>query len=200
MQQHEINTLIIDDDKDICVLLKKLLTEDGYNVEISTRPKQALRKIREKTYHVIILDLKMPDINGLDLLTKIKKINSDISVIILTAFPSVDSAVQTLKADAFDYVEKPFNIDKLRKTIKTALRSRLLLIEPEERLNIKTGKRLRELRNGKKLTLKQFAERADLSVSLVSQIERVECAASISTLNKIVTVLNISLEEFFKNI
>ncbi len=121
-------------------------------------------------------------------------------MIILTAFPSVDSAVQTLKADAFDYVKKPFNIDKLRKTIKTALRSRRLLIEPEERLNIKIGKRLKELRNGKKLTLKQFAERADLSVSLVSQIERAECAASISTLSKIVTVLNISLEEFFKNI
>ncbi len=200
MQQHEINILVIDDDRDICVFLKELLTEDGYNVKILTRPNRALREIREKTYHVIILDLKMPDIKGEDLLKEIKKVNSDISVIILTAYPSLKSAVETLKVNAFDYVRKPFKIDDLRKTIRNALRSRMLLIEQEKVLNIKIGKRLKGLRNGNKLTLKQLAERADLSVSLISQIERAESAASISTLNKIVTALSMRLKEFFKDI
>ncbi len=200
MKQHEINILVIDDDRDICVFLKELLTEDGYKVKILTKPNRALDEIRGKTYHVIILDLKMPGINGEDLLKEIKKVNSDISVIILTAYPSLKSAVETLKINAFDYVKKPFKIDDLRKTIKNALRSRMLLIEQEEVLNIKIGKRLKELRNENKLTLKQLAERADLSVSLMSQIERAESAASISTLNKIVTVLNIRLKEFFGDI
>lgn len=200
MKQHEINILVIDDDRDICVFLKELLTEDGYNVKTLTKPNRALREIRGKTYHVIILDLKMPDIKGEDLLKQIKKVNSDISVIILTAYPSLKSAVETLKTNAFDYVRKPFKIDDLRKTIKNALRSRMLLIEQEKVLNIKIGKRLKELRTGNKLTLKQLAERADLSVSLMSQIERAESAASISTLNKIVTALNMRLKEFFRDI
>ncbi|MFQ5964143.1 MAG: response regulator [Candidatus Scalinduaceae bacterium] len=200
MQQHKINILIIDDDKDVCEFLKKLLKEDGYNVNALTRPKRTLQELKKKTYHLIILDLKMPDIRGEALLKEIRKVNSDISVIILTAYPSVDSAVQTLKNNAFDYVKKPFKIEKLRQTMKDALRSRMLLIEPEEELNIKIGNKLRELRKEKKLTIKQLAERADVSLSLVSQIERAESAASISTLNKIVAALNIGLREFFEKI
>ena len=75
----------------------------------------------------------------------------------------------------------------------------MLLLEPEEELNLKIGKKVRELRNENRLTLKQLAARTDLSVSLISQIERAESAASISTLNKIVTALNISLKELFEN-
>ncbi len=199
-KQHEINILVIDDDRDICVFLKELLTEDGYNVKILTRPNRALHEIRGKTYHVIILDLKMPGINGEDLLKEIKKVNSDISVIILTAYPSLSSALDTLKRNAFDYVKKPYKINELRETIKKALRSKMLLLEQEEELNINIGRKLKELRHEKKLTLKQLAERADTSVSLISQIERAESAASLSTLHRIATALNISLKEFFQEI
>jgi len=76
----------------------------------------------------------------------------------------------------------------------------MLLLKPEEELNMKIGKKVRELRSENKLTLKQLAERTNLSVSLISQIERAESAASISTLNKIVSALNISLKEFFGDI
>lgn len=200
MPKHKINVLAIDDDKDICAFLKKLLTEEGYNVKTLTKPDRVLHEIREKIYHVITLDLKMANKRGEDLLKGIKKINSDIPVIILTAYPSMKSAVETLKDNAFDYIKKPFKIDDLRKSIKKALRSRLLLIEKEKVLNIKIGERVKELRNENKLTLKQLAERMDLSVSLISQIERAESAASVLTLNKIVTALNMSLKEFFQNI
>ncbi|MFQ5713570.1 MAG: response regulator [Candidatus Scalinduaceae bacterium] len=200
MPQHKINILVIDDDKDMCSFLKEFLIKEGYNVKTLTRPDRALHEIREKTYHVITLDLKMANKRGEDLLKGIKKINSDIPVIILTAYPSLESAVETLKDNAFDYIKKPFKIDDIRKTIKKALRSRRLLIEKEEKLNIKIGERVKELRNENKLTLKQLAERTDLSVSLISQIERAESAASILTLSKIVTALNMRLEEFFQDI
>ncbi len=197
---NNINILVIDDDKDICESLKKLLVTDGYNVKTITRPMYALRELKKKTYHLIILDLKMPKIRGEDLLREIRKVNPDISVVILTAYPSVDSAVQALQSQVFDYVKKPFKINDLRDTIRKALRSKMLLVEPEEELNMKIGKKVRELRVENRHTLKQLAERTDLSVSLISQIERSESAASISSLNKIVAALNISLKEFFGDI
>ncbi len=198
MQPHEINILVIDDDKDVCAFLKKFLSEDGYNINTLAKPDRALDRIKEKTYHLIILDLKMPDIRGEDLLTEIRKVNPDISVIILTAHPSVDSAVQTMKNNAFDYIKKPFKVDELRGTIRNALRAKMLLTEREDEVNIKIGRKVRGLRNEKRLTIKELAERADLSISLISQIERAESAGSISTLNKIAIALNTELREFFE--
>ncbi|MBT3877756.1 MAG: response regulator [Candidatus Scalindua sp.] len=200
MQKHDINILIIDDDKDICESLKKILVLDSYKIKTISKPKRALPELQKKTFHLIILDLKMPEIRGEELLIEIRKINPDISVIILTAYPSVDSAVQALQSHVFDYVKKPFKINELRDTVRNALRSKMLLLEPEEELNIKIGKKVRVLRGENRLTLKQLAERTNLSVSLISQIERAESAASISTLNKIVTALNISLKDLFENI
>jgi DNA-binding NtrC family response regulator len=198
--RHKINILVIDDNKDVCASLKRLLTKDGYNVNTLTKPVRAIDEIRKHPYHIIILDLKMPDIRGEDLLKEIKKVNSDISVIILTAYPSLTSAIDTLKCSAFDYVRKPFKINELRDIIKKALRSKMLLLEKEEELNVKIGKKLRELRKEKRLTLKQLAVRTYLSVSLISQIERAESAASVSTLSKIVTALNIRLKDLFEEI
>jgi DNA-binding NtrC family response regulator len=198
MQPHEINILVIDDDKDVCAFLKKFLTEDGYNINTLAKPDRALDRIKEKTYHLIILDLKMPRIRGEDLLTEIMKVNPDISVIILTAHPSVDSAVQTMKNNAFDYIKKPFKVDELRGTIRNALRAKMLLTEPDDEVNIKIGRKVRGLRNEKRLTIKELAERANLSISLISQIERAESAGSISTLNKIAIALNTELREFFE--
>lgn len=198
MQPHEINILVIDDDKDVCEFLKKFLSEDGYNINTLAKPARALDRIKEKTYHLIILDLKMPHIKGEDLLTEIRKVSPDISVIILTAHPSVDSAVQTMKNNAFDYIKKPFKVDELRGTIRNALRAKMLLTEPDDEVNIKIGRKVRGLRNERRLTIKELAERANLSISLISQIERAESAGSISTLNKIAIALNTELREFFE--
>lgn len=198
MQPHEINILVIDDDKDVCEFLKKFLSEDGYNINTLAKPDRALDRIKKKTYHLIILDLKMPHIKGEDLLTEIRKVNPDISVIILTAHPSVDSAVQTMKNNAFDYIKKPFKVDELRGTIRNALRAKMLLTEPDDEVNIKIGRKVRGLRNERRLTIKELAERANLSISLISQIERAESAGSISTLNKIAIALNTELREFFE--
>ncbi|MBT6049170.1 MAG: response regulator [Candidatus Scalindua sp.] len=200
MKKYDINILIVDDDRDICDSLKKLFVIDKYKVKAITNPMHTLRELNKQLYHLIILDLKMPKIKGEDLLREIRKINSDISVIILTAYPSVDSAVQALQSHVFDYIKKPFKINELRDTVRNALRSKMLLLEPEEEMNLKIGKKVRVLRSENRLTLRQLAERTNLSVSLISQIERAERAASISTLNKIVTALNISLKELFEDI
>ena len=199
-QNININILIIDDDKDICATLKKVLTLDGYKVKTLSKPETALRELQKNRYHLIILDLKMPEIRGEDLLREIRKIDEDISVIILTAFPSVDSAVVALQSQVYDYIKKPFKNSELRDKIRSAMKSKNLILEPDEELNIKIGIKVRALRGKNRLTLKELAERTGLSVSLISQIERAESAASISTLNKIVTALNISLKELFEDV
>ena len=200
MKHHNINILIIDDDKDICESLKKVFALDGYKVKTISNPKTALCELEKNIYHLIILDLKMPEIRGEELLIEIRKINEDISVIVLTAYPSVDSAVEALQNQVFDYIKKPFKNNELRDKVRRALRSKSLILEPDEELNIKIGHRVREFRSKKGLTLKQLAERTGLSVSLISQIERAESAASISTLNKVVAALNVKLTVLFQDI
>mgnify|MGYP005644036595 FL=1 len=200
MKHHNINILIIDDDKDICESLKKVFALDGYKVKTISNPKTALCELEKNIYHLIILDLKMPEIRGEELLSEIRKIDEDISVIVLTAYPSVDSAVEALQNQVFDYIKKPFKNNELRDKVRRALRSKSLILEPDEELNIKIGHRVREFRSKKGLTLKQLAERTGLSVSLISQIERAESAASISTLNKVVAALNVKLTVLFQDI
>ncbi len=200
MKHNNINILVIDDDKDICLALKKLFTLDGYKVKTISRPKNALRSIEKNTYHLILLDMKMPEMSGEELLDEIRKLDPDICVIVLTAFPSVDSAVHVFKNQVFDYIQKPFKIADLRDRVRSALKAKMLLMEPEEQLNQKIGMKVRELRSRNKLTLKQLAERTNLSVSLISQVERAESAASVSTLNKIVSALNIKLAYLFEDV
>ncbi len=200
MKHNNINILVIDDDKDICLALKKLFTIDGYKVKTISRPRNALRAIEKNTYHLILLDMKMPEMSGEELLDEIRKLDPDICVIVLTAFPSVDSAVSVFKNQVFDYIQKPFKIADLRDRVRFALKAKMLLMEPEEQLNQKIGMKVRELRGRNKLTLKQLAERTCLSVSLISQVERAESAASVSTLNKIVSALNIKLAYLFEDV
>ncbi len=197
MNHNSRNILIIDDDKDVCVFLKNLLSKDGYSVKTLIHPTKALSELKRKEYHVVILDLKMPDISGEDMLKEIIKIRPEISVIISTAYPTVKSAIETFKNKAFDYITKPYHIEDMRQSIKNALRSRMLLIDQEEELKKIIGIKLRELREKNSFTLKQLAERAGISFSLVAQIERAETAASISTINKLANSLNMRLDHFF---
>ncbi|MFQ5457511.1 MAG: response regulator [Myxococcota bacterium] len=196
----KIKILVVDDDKDVCEYLRQLLTEEGFRVKATTDPTTVLGELKKERFHLVILDLKMPKLGGVELMQQIRKHDSDIIVIVLTAYPSVESAVDTMKHDAFDYLQKPFKVEELREIITTAIREKGLLTNLEERLNSEIGRRVRELRQEQKLTLKQLASRTGLSVSLISQIELAKSAASISTLYKIVTALGVSFSTFFEGV
>lgn len=196
----KIKIMVVDDDKDVCDYLRQLLTEEGFKVKATTDPTQVIGLLKKDRYHLILLDLKMPKLGGVELMRQIRKMDSDIIVIVLTAYPSVTSAVETMKQDAFDYLQKPFKVEELRDVITNAVRAKGLLTNLEERLNKEIGRRVRELRQEQKLTLKQLAGRTGLSVSLISQIELAKSAASISTLYKIVTALGASFSTFFEGV
>jgi two-component system OmpR family response regulator len=193
----QVRVLVIDDDQDVCGLITHILQQEGYSVVTLTDPSRALDALRQETFHVVLLDLVMPGFNGLDILDQIRRIDADIAVIIITGFPSVESATQSIRHSVSDYLSKPFPPDKLRDTIAQILRKKGLKANPEEELHATIGRTIRHLRKLKKLTLKQLNRRTGLSVSLLSQIERAESSASVSSLYKISLALECRLTELF---
>jgi DNA-binding NtrC family response regulator len=130
-------------------------------------------------------------------LRRIRKLDNDIAVVIFTGFPNLESAVASMKLDAVDYIKKPFNVDEFREVIGRVMRKKGLARTPEEQLHKVIGDTIRNLRKDKDLTLKQMARRTGLSVSLLSQIERAESSASISSLYKIAVALESRIQNLF---
>jgi DNA-binding NtrC family response regulator len=184
----------------MCQYLKDFLTADGYQVTAIMNPDQVLQEIRDGRYQIILLDLRMPGLDGASLLREIRAVDSDLCVIVMTAYPSVETAVETMKAQAFDYLRKPFELEDLRRVLEKAIRQTGLVVDPEERLNQMIGAKLRALRMENHLTLKQVANKTGLSVSLISQIELGKSAASVSTLQKLATALRVKMAYLFEGI
>lgn len=113
--------LLVDDEPVMLDVLSKLLKDDGFEVETATRGKEALEKIRNRSYQLILQDIQLPDINGLEVLKEVKTINEDIPVIMVTAFGSIETAVQAMKLGAREYVTKPFNNEEVLLQIHRSL-------------------------------------------------------------------------------
>lgn len=200
LAQRKLGILVIDDDEDICGYLKQFLELEGYRVGTVTRSEDAIPEFKGGRYQIILLDIQMPGTDGVALLRQIREIDGDVCVIVMTAFPSVESAVETMKANALDYVRKPFDPQYLRQLLQRVVRERGLLVDGEERLNQLVGSRIRSLRRDRTLTLKQLANKTGVSISLISQIELGKSAASISTLHKLSTALGVPLSYMFDGI
>ncbi|WP_299980095.1 sigma-54 dependent transcriptional regulator [Desulfobacula sp.] len=121
MNKPKSNILIVDDDKTHRNMLKTLLNKWGYALAEADDGQTAIDMVAEKLYDLVLMDIKMIKVSGLVALVEIKKINPAIPVIIMTAFSSVDTAVEALKTGAYDYLTKPFDFDKLKLTIQRSL-------------------------------------------------------------------------------
>ena len=123
------NILVVDDEKDICMALKILLTKEGYNVEECYNGEQAIERMRQKNFDIIVTDIRMEKMDGFEVLREAQKTSPETSVIMMTAFASVGSAVEAMRAGASDYITKPFINDEIRLTLKRILQSRELQME-----------------------------------------------------------------------
>ena len=198
--KQRLDVLVVDADEATTLELKDLLTEDGFQVHVLSDPAHAVEEVRRGRYQLVLLDVSPPAERGVDLLQQIRSVDSDLCVIAMTALPTVEVAVRTLKHQAFDYLQKPIAPEEMRAVVQEAVREKGLLVDIETRLNQVVGHRLRERRKGLDLTLKQLANRTGLSVSLISQIELGKSAASMSTLHKLATALGIRMTYFFETI
>lgn len=193
----QIRILVVDDEQDNCDYLKLVLTREGYEVVTTTDPTQTVDILRGSDFHLVILDMMMPQMSGTEVLEQIRKYDTDIAVIVATAYPTVDTAVASLKAQASDYVKKPMEPDQFISAVRNALQKKGLSQDPEADLHRAIGRVIRDARKTQELTLKQLARRTGLSVSLLSQIERAESSASISSLYKIASALQLRMGELF---
>ncbi len=123
------NILIVDDEKDICMALNILLTKEGYAVKEAYNGEQAIDRIKKENFDIIMTDIKMEKMDGFEVLKQAQKICPETSVIMMTAFASVGSAVEAMRAGAADYITKPFINDEIRLTIRRLLQSRDLQME-----------------------------------------------------------------------
>ncbi|MCU0370303.1 MAG: sigma-54 dependent transcriptional regulator [Bacteroidales bacterium] len=127
----KISILIVDDEESVRDSLYNWFIEDGYIVECAENAKEALSILESRNFDIILADLKMPGMDGLEMQRRIKALNKDSIVIIMTAFASVDSAVRALKDGAYDYITKPFDPDDLSHLIRNATRQIALKAENE---------------------------------------------------------------------
>jgi len=125
---------VIDDEPIIHEVLSQLLTSEGYEVELSSSGEEALEKHSSQIYDLILLDLLMPGLDGIEVLKAIKKIDPQAVIIIITAYGSVESAITAMKMGAYDYIQKPFKHEELLLTIKRALEHKSL---QEENIRLK---------------------------------------------------------------
>lgn len=121
--------LVIDDEPRMCQFLKMVLGQDGHAVTTAEDGEKGLELLRSGTYDVIISDLMMPKIGGMEILEAAKEEDSDACVIMITGYSTVESAIEAMKKGAFDYIPKPFKIDEIRLVVRKALAQRGLMME-----------------------------------------------------------------------
>jgi DNA-binding NtrC family response regulator len=193
----QLSILVVDDDQDVCEYLQDFLTSEGFLVTVVNDPTQAMECMRQSEFHVVVLDIMMPKLNGIDLLEQIRHNDDDIAVIILTGYPSLETATSSIEHDVSAYIRKPFTISEFRDAIQRIAKKKGLILRREDELHATIGRSIRELRKSRGLTLKQMSRRTKLSVSLLSQIERAESSASVSSLFKVATALDVRITELF---
>ena len=128
--------LVVDDEEIVIRSCLRILEGNGYEIDVAHDGHDALRKVESNTYDVMILDIMMPNLGGMEVLRRVKETHPDIDVIMITGLSQIDTAVQAMKLGAFDYISKPFEPDELKLVVQRARERRQLL---QENLNLKSA-------------------------------------------------------------
>jgi DNA-binding NtrC family response regulator len=132
-----IKLLLVDDEKDFTEVLSQRMESRGFKVDIADSGPVAIEKIKEQSYDVIILDLAMPEMDGIDVLKILLKLNPDLQILFLTGHATLEKGIESVKLGAFDFMEKPVDIDTLIEKVNDAKRQGDLLSEKRSEKDIK---------------------------------------------------------------
>jgi DNA-binding NtrC family response regulator len=121
--------LVVDDEMIVCESCKRILEEEGYEVEAALSGKEAFEKMKANSFDIVITDLKMPGIDGMEVLRTFRKEYPDSIIIMITGFSTVETAVEAMKLGAFDYIPKPFTPDEVSIVVKKAIEKKSLMAE-----------------------------------------------------------------------
>jgi two-component system response regulator AtoC len=129
VNQTQTHLLVVDDDPVFLDLLKEVLTKEGYEVTVALGGGEAIAKGMENPFDIVITDVRMEDKDGMEVLRAFKKHSPETTVIMITAFGSIETAIEAVREGAFDYISKPFKMDEMTFTLRRALEQRRLLQE-----------------------------------------------------------------------
>lgn len=130
--------LVMEDEMSVAKGLQMVLTEEGYNVDLAMTGQSALDKSEKKIFDLLVADLRLPDMNGMDVIKRVKKRRPQTGAIIVTGYPSVSSAVESVKIGVYDYLRKPFTEDEIKEAVEGALKKQKeatieeVIVETEE--------------------------------------------------------------------
>jgi DNA-binding NtrC family response regulator len=121
--------LLVDDEKDFVEALAERMENRGMNVTSTTSAKDAIEKVKKESYDAIVLDLQMPEMDGLEALSEIKKIKPEMQIILLTGHATVEKGIEAMKLGAMDLIEKPADLQTIAEKIKKAQAKKMILVE-----------------------------------------------------------------------
>jgi DNA-binding response OmpR family regulator len=194
----KLSVLVVDDAEDILEYLQDVLGFEGFEVTTVGDPTFVVHKLRDEAFHLILLDVMMPKLTGLDLLAQIRALDGDMAVIVMDSAPSPETAALALSQGASAYMGQPIRPAELRVEIARIVEQKGLGLDREHLVHAAIGRQVHTLREARGLTLPQLARRTNLTVSLLSQIERAEANASMSSLRKVAAVLGVRLTDLFE--
>jgi two-component system response regulator HydG len=167
MATRNIHILIADDETSVRESLGSWFREEGYCVDVAGSGKETLEKLTHNHWDIFLLDIKMPGMDGLELQKKIKSIEPDATIILMTAYASVETAVQAMKQGAYDYIVKPIDPDELEHLVRNAAERKALVVE-----NIQLREKIDEMSRFHQIIGKSPAmQRVLEQVTLVSQVD-----------------------------
>ena len=140
MDKSRINILVVDDERGLCAGVQEALKREGYMVDAANDARAAIQLIGERLYNLVLTDMKMPELSGLQLLREARQKSRDTLFVLMTAFGTVESAVEAMKEGAYDYLSKPLDMQRLRALVLKALEFQAVVAENNE-LRLRLQKR-----------------------------------------------------------
>ena len=139
MDKSKVKILVVDDEQGLCAGVQEALRREGYVVDATTDAPAALKLAQSRLYNLVVSDIKMPGLSGLELLAQVRGFSRDTLFILMTAYGTVESAVEAMKQGAYDYLPKPIDMKRLRALVQKALEFQAVVAENSElRLRLHT--------------------------------------------------------------
>jgi DNA-binding response OmpR family regulator len=195
----DIRLLIVDDDPATCAVIQAALSNRDFQIDTVSDPLLVESVLARKShYHLIIMDYVIPGLDADQVFGWIRDNQPEANIVVVTGYPSMDSALNCLRARTYDYLTKPFQVDQLREIVIRCLESKGLLRMTEDALREALGAAIRERRKSLGFTLSNVSEKTTVSLGYLSQIELGKNSASIETLYRICLALGIKMSELFQ--
>ncbi len=193
--RNHIKILVIDDDESVCNTVKALLEGNGFQVRATCSPLEGVDLASQESFHIALIDLKMEELDGVEVSARIAEADPYVACMIMTAYPDLDTATAAMRAGCRDYVTKPFKQEELLAAVDRICRAMGLIYTDESALNRLIGHRIRQARLGKSMTLRQLSQLTELTTSQLSQVELGKNAASVWALARISTALGYQISK-----